>query len=68
MAVTTANGMAVALDLFQFAVELQTQTYRREHPDADDEDVREFVQQWLLARPGAPNGDGVGHARALSAQ
>jgi len=54
------------MELFQFAVEVQAQNYRRAHPDADEPAVQAFVQAWLLDRPGAPLGDAVGRPVALS--
>ena len=55
-----AEGVALALELTQFGIELQAQRYRREHPSASDDEVGACVQAWLLDRPGAADGDAVG--------
>lgn len=68
MAAPTATGLAVTMELFQFAVDVQAQRYRREHPHADEDAVRSFVREWLLQRPGAPYGDAVGRSVQLAPQ
>ncbi len=65
MSQTGAEGLALALELTDLGASLQAQRYRREHPDADDEEVEAFVQAWFLDRPGAPDGDAVGRSRQL---
>lgn len=39
--------------------------FRREHPDAPEDEVAARVRAWWLDRPGAPDGDAVGRARAI---
>jgi hypothetical protein len=36
------------------------QQLRREHPDADPEEIERLVDAWLTTRPDAERGDGEG--------
>lgn len=36
---------------------MREQRFRREHPEATEFDVEAFMHDWLLDRPGAPDGD-----------
>jgi hypothetical protein len=53
-----ATGLALAFQLLDMGLRMQAQRYRREHPEASDDEVDAFVQAWLSERPGAPQGDG----------
>ena len=53
-----ATSLALAFQLLDMALRMQAQRYRREHPDATDDEVKAFVKAWLSDRPGAPDGDG----------
>jgi hypothetical protein len=60
-----AHSLNDAFELFDLAVRMCAQRFRREHPDADDVEVEASVQRWLLDRPGAPHGDAVGTPTSL---
>ena len=36
---------------------------RRQHPDYSEAEVEQALEAWLLTRPGAEHGDGVGVRR-----
>lgn len=38
---------------------------RREHPDADEEEIEHLLRLWLMVRPGAEFGDALGRPRSL---
>ena len=59
------SGLALALELTDLGQRLRTQRFRREHPDATDDEVEAFTRAWLMARPGAPHGDSPGRAVRL---
>jgi hypothetical protein len=46
--------------MFELGTEMMRQKLRREHPDADEEEIRSRYLAWLHDRPGAEHGDGVG--------
>jgi len=54
------EGLALALELSEAGIQMREQRYRREHPDANDDEVEAFMRAWLLDRPTAPDGDSVG--------
>lgn len=60
-----ATGLRLALDLTEFGARLREQRFRREHPSADDQTVRRFMDDWWRERPGAPHGDAVGRPVAV---
>lgn len=48
--------MRVTLELHEFGVNLRTQRFRRENPEASESDVAFMVAGWLASRPfDAPN-------------
>jgi hypothetical protein len=47
-----AQRFRLALDMAEAGIELYRQRMRREHPDADDEEIEAEVQGWLMRRPG----------------
>ncbi len=55
-----ADKLAATADLLEFAIEARRGRFRREHPDASDEDIELLVDAWLQERPGAEHGDGPG--------
>jgi hypothetical protein len=55
-----AVAFQTALDLFEAGLELMRQNLRRTHPEAADEDIERFLDEWLLQRPGAESGDCLG--------
>ena len=54
------SGLALALELTDLGLRLRAQRFRRENPNATEDDVETFVRGWLLERPGAPMGDAPG--------
>jgi len=50
-----------ALEMVDTGVAIMRQNLRREHPDADAKEIERLVDAWLVTRPGAELGDGVGH-------
>jgi hypothetical protein len=54
-----------AFDLFEAGVSMKRASLRREHPDADAEEIERRVRAWLQTRPGAEHGDAVGRPRLL---
>lgn len=58
--VDAKGRMERALQLCELSAEIMLQNFRRRHPDADEQTVREMFQQWLLERPGAEHGDASG--------
>jgi hypothetical protein len=57
--------LRIALDLFELGEDVMRQNLRRAHPGETAEQIEERLSQWLLTRPGAEHGDGVGRARSL---
>jgi hypothetical protein len=55
--------LAMALDLFDTAVELMRARLKRENPGASAAEVDARVELWLLDRPGAEFGDAIGRPR-----
>jgi len=60
MAHAPSDGLRLALDLTELGARLREQRYRREHPDSTEHDIRRFMSQWWMDRPGAPDGDAPG--------
>ena len=52
-------------DLFEAGVSMKRAAIRREHPDADEDEVERRLGAWLATRPGARYGDAVGRVRRL---
>jgi hypothetical protein len=44
-------------ELFEVAVSLVRARLRREHPDATDQEIDEFVREWLVHESGGALGD-----------
>lgn len=57
-----AARIRLALEMFEFGMEMQRARLHRVHPDAVEATIDEMVQKWLLSRPGAPLGDAIGHS------
>lgn len=55
-----ARRLRTALDLYDAAVDLMRQNLRRRHPEASEAERERMLVEWLLSRPGAPDGDAVG--------
>ncbi|MEX2546857.1 MAG: hypothetical protein WD830_03605 [Chloroflexota bacterium] len=52
-------------DLFEAGVSMTRARLRREHPDADEEEIEHLLRLWLMVRPGAEFGDALGRPRSL---
>lgn len=59
------SGMAIAFELAEMGARMVETKFRREHPDADDDEVAAHVRAWWLDRPGAPHGDCPGRPLPL---
>jgi hypothetical protein len=46
--------------MYEFGEQMQRSRLRRQHPDASEAEIDAKVRAWMLARPGAALGDGVG--------
>ena len=55
-----AQRLEEALELAELAVEMVEQQLRRRFPNATDAEIEARLGQWLMDRPGAPQGDAVG--------
>jgi hypothetical protein len=47
----TARRFRQALDLMDAGISMQRAHLRREHPEADDAEIRQLFRTWLLDRP-----------------
>jgi hypothetical protein len=63
---TASERLALALDLFEFGVEMMAANLRRRHPEATPEEIERRLDAWLAERPGAEHGDGCGMPVPLS--
>jgi len=54
-----------AFDLFEAGVSMKRAALRREHPDADADEIERLLREWLATRPGARYGDAIGPRRPL---
>jgi hypothetical protein len=52
--------LRTAFDLFTSGERMMRQNLRRRHPDASAAEIEEMLWTWLMQRPGAEFGDGVG--------
>jgi Rv0078B-related antitoxin len=52
--------LRTAFDLFTAGERMMRQNLRRRHPDASAAEIEEMLWKWLMQRPGAEYGDGVG--------
>jgi Rv0078B-related antitoxin len=55
------NGVAIAFDLLETALQMRAQRHRREHPEATEAEIATVVRAWRLQRPGAEFGDTAGN-------
>lgn len=56
------SGLATALELAELGARMVEAKFRREHPDATDQEVAARVNEWWSDRPGAPHGDCPGRS------
>jgi hypothetical protein len=52
--------LRVALDLFEFGVDMMRQKLHRDAPQATEAEIHKQLVDWLHQRPGAELGDGEG--------
>lgn len=52
----TARRFRQALDLMDAGISMQRARLRREHPEADEAEIRRLLRAWLLDRPGDSDG------------
>ena len=57
-----AARLRTAFDLCALGESMRRAQLRREHPDADDDDIEAMLGDWLETRPGAEHGDAWGRA------
>jgi hypothetical protein len=55
-----AERFRTTLALFEFGQAMFRQKLRRQNPEATEAEIEAKVQAWLMERPGAEFGDGVG--------
>jgi hypothetical protein len=58
-----SERFAMVLDLYAFATAQMRANLRRLHPELDDGERERLLEEWLLSRPSAPDGDAVGRRR-----
>lgn len=54
-----------AFALFEAGVSMMRARLRREHPNAEGDEIERLLGEWLMTRPGAEHGDAVGRPRQL---
>lgn len=59
----TPSGLSIALELTAFGLEVRLERFRREHPDATEDDLAAVARQFYRHRPGAEHGDVSGPTR-----
>ena len=65
---STRDALRTTLDLFNTGLDLMRQNLRRDHPQANEDEIDRRLRQWLQARPGAEAGDCPGRPVDLSAR
>lgn len=58
--IATARRLQVALEMYQFAEDMQRARLRRQRPDASEQEIEASLRAWRCSRPGAPHGDAAG--------
>jgi hypothetical protein len=57
---TLRDRFLAAFEMFDLGVDMMTANLRRRHPHALPEEIERLLDDWLLERPGAEQGDGPG--------
>lgn len=52
--------LQLTFELAATGEQLMRGRFRREHPDASDDEIALLLRRWFQERPGAENGDGEG--------
>lgn len=60
------DAFRTTLDLFNTGVDLMRLNLRREHPQANEDEIDRRLRQWLRERPGAESGDCPGRPVDMS--
>ena len=63
---SASDAFRTTLDLFNTGLDVMRQNLRRNHPEADEDEIDRLLRQWLHERPGAESGDGQGRLVDLS--
>jgi hypothetical protein len=61
-----ARRLRTALELADAGIAMQRAKYRRQNPDASDDEICRMMREWLHDRPGAEHGDSTGRVVELS--
>jgi hypothetical protein len=59
---SASDAFRTTLDLFDTGLDLMRQNLRRDHPEADEDEIDRRLRQWLRERPGAESGDCPGRS------
>ena len=54
---STSDAFRTTHYLFNTGLDLMRQNLRRDHPEANEDDIDRRLRQWLHERPGAESGD-----------
>ena len=65
---STREALRTTLDLFGTGLDLMRQNLKRNHPEANEDEIDRKLSQWLQERPGAESGDCVGRPVDMSAR
>jgi hypothetical protein len=65
---STHDALQTTLDLFDTGLDLMRQNLRRDHPQANEDEIDRRLRQWLHQRPGAESGDCPGRPVDMSAR
>lgn len=65
---STREALRTTLDLFGTGLDLMRQNLKRNHPEANEDEIDRKLSQWLQERPGAESGDCVGRLVDMSAR
>jgi hypothetical protein len=57
---SAAERLALACELFDDALEMLRLRLERQHPDWTDDAIERELERWVVARPGAEDGDVAG--------
>ena len=58
-----ADRLKATLELCAFGIGMTRARLAREHPGVPPEELARLLAEWMLERPGAEHGDGVGRLR-----
>jgi hypothetical protein len=61
-----AERFRLTLDLFEAGLQIMRQNLKRRHPDLGANEIDSMLEEWLLRRDGALNGDAPGRSVSIS--